>query len=101
MNNKHASTNKWSEERKNLIKQNYYSSQTHFVLCLDVTKIGKNHSLFCILDLASRNIIGHCFLDNNITVVHVVETVRITLKDRGFLPKVQIVHSDITFLVLL
>lgn len=86
--------NKTTEERRNLIRQNYLSSQTNYVLCIDVTEIGNIHSLFCIMDVAARSIIGHCFLDNHITVLHVVETLRTALKDRDFLPKVQIVHSD-------
>jgi len=87
-------TDKWNEERKNLLRQNYFSSQTNFVLCLDITKIGKNHSLFCALDLAARNIVGHCFIENNMKVVDVIETLTKILKDRDFLPKVQIIHSD-------
>lgn len=86
--------NKSVEETRNLIKQNYQSSQTNYVLRIDVTEIASDYSLFCIMDLAVRNVIGHCFLDTNITVLHVVETLRIALKDRDFLPKVQIVHSD-------
>lgn len=94
MNYNEKKVNEKTEEKRNLIRQNYLSSQTNYVLCIDVTEIGKNYSLFCVLDLAARNIVGHCFLDSDITVLHVVDTLRIVLKDRDFLPEVQIVHSD-------
>ena len=46
------------------------------------------------MDLAARNIVGHCFIENNIRVDHIVETLRQILKDKDFLPKVQVIDSD-------
>lgn len=64
------------------------------MLCIDITKIDKNYHLFCVLDLAARNIVGHCFVQDNLNVSTIVETLSQIIEDRSFLPKVQIIHSD-------
>ena len=63
-------------------------------MCLDITRIDHKHCVFCVLDLAARNIVGHCFSDNYFQVSDIINTLYKTFKDRDFLPKVQIVHSD-------
>ena len=61
---------------------------------LDITRIDDKHFFFCVLHLAARNIVGHCFSENHIGASDVIDTLCQTFKDRDFLPKVQIVHSD-------
>ncbi len=39
MNYNEKKVNEKTEEKRNLIRQNYYSSQTNYVLCIDVTEI--------------------------------------------------------------
>ena len=82
------------QKRKDLIRQNYLSNQINYVVCMDITKLDTKHNLLCCLDLAARNIIGHCFLDSSFTVQHVLDTLNQIIKDRDFLPKIQILHSD-------
>ena len=41
--------------RKNLLKQNYLSGETNYVICIDHTKLGQQGFFFCAIDLAARN----------------------------------------------
>jgi len=80
---------KWNTEIKTLIEQGV----SNFVWSLDFTKIGEHDSLLCILNINSRKILAHCFLENIVTVSHVLETLQGALsfyKEKN----VKIVHSD-------
>jgi len=41
-----------TNQKKNLIKQQYLSSKLNYVICVDITKLGKEYgSCFVVLDL--------------------------------------------------
>ena len=96
-NQNYTKKNQRAEERQNYIKQNFLSSQTYFVLCLHIIKIDKKDFLFCAFYLAAKKIVAHCFIENNKKVSDITDTLSKILtkivKDRGFLPKVKIIHS--------
>lgn len=85
-----------NKEKRALIQQQYLSGKTNHLICINVTTLHKknNHHVFCAIDVASRCVIGHCFLDRKICVTDVIKTLYQILKDRDFLPNVEIVDSD-------
>jgi integrase/recombinase XerD len=82
------------EKRKNLIKQQYLCSRNNYVVCIDTSQLGNQGFLFCGIDLAARNIIGHCFCENVIQGEDLVQALDKIVKDRDFLPQIKIIHSD-------
>lgn len=80
--------------QKDLIKQQYLSSKTNHVICLDISELAKNGEVFCAMDLAGRVIVGHCYKEEHIDAHDVIETMKSIIQDRSFLPKIDIIHSD-------
>ena len=78
----------------NLVNQNYNVLSSNYLVCIDLTLLGKYGELFLVMDIASRCIIGHCYssvpLDTD-TICQVLEEI---IRKRSFLPKMKIVHSD-------
>jgi transposase InsO family protein len=82
------------KKRRDLLKQSYITSKNNYVVCIDITKLDKEHYLFCALDLAGRNIIGHCFKDCFFVTEDILECLQTIINDRDFLPNIIILHSD-------
>lgn len=80
--------------QKDLIKQQYLSSKTNHVICLYISELAKNGTVFCAMDLAGRVIVGHCYKEEHIDAHDVIETMKSIIQDRSFLPKIDIIHSD-------
>ncbi len=77
-----------------MVKKQYLSSKINFVICFDITYLFKNGELFCALDLAGRVIVGHCFKEKHIDTQDVIHTTRQIIRDRSFLPQINIIHTD-------
>ena len=86
--------NNLNQNRRNLLKQNYLSSHTNYVICIDHSQLGQQGHLFCAIDLPSRNIVGHCFKDKPFQSFDVVDTLKKIIEETSFLPNIQIIHSD-------
>ena len=79
---------------KNELLQKYISVSTHHVICVDVTVLGNSGELFLAVDLAARNIVGHCYTNKRITTKDVCDTINEFYHNRKFLPQINIIHSD-------
>lgn len=82
------------EHKQNLIKQQYLSSKTNHVICVDITHMGSYGSAFVAMDLAARNIVGHCYKPDPLNVVDILDCLAAIIRQRSFLPKIRIIHSD-------
>jgi site-specific recombinase XerD len=81
----------------NLVRKNYNSISTNYVICVDITSLGRYGSLFLGQDLASRCIVFHCYqnrahFDFDNRAINL--TLSAALRHRSFLPPVRIIHSD-------
>ena len=85
-----------NKEKKSIVQQQYLSAKTDHLICIDVTLLHKKEyiDIFCAIDVTSRCVIGHCFLDRKMCVTDVIKTLYQILKDRDFLPNVEIVDSN-------
>jgi len=82
-------------QKQNLIKQQYLSSKTNHVICIDITKLGTFYGYcFAAIDLAARNIVGHCYKEQPLNVQDILDCLSAIIQQRSFLPKIQIIHSD-------
>ena len=81
-------------EVQNQIMQKYLSLSTNYVVCIDITTLGVYGELFLAVDVAARNIVGHCFNSKHITTSQVCETIVLFHRKRSFLPRINIMHSD-------
>lgn len=81
-------------ETKNKMMQKYLALSTNYAICIDITTLGIYGELFLAIDVAARNIVGHCFNDQNITTSQVCETIQQIARQRSFLPQIEIIHSD-------
>lgn len=82
------------KNKQNLIKHNYLSIQTNYVICIDITQLREQGFVFCALDLAARNIVGHCFNDKPFITSNIIETLKQIIEEPSFLPNIQIRPSD-------
>jgi len=82
------------KSQKDLLRQQYLSSETNIVISLDITQLFDNGELFCAIDLAGRVLVGHCFKEKHIDAQDVIQTMRQIIQDRSFLPKIKIIYSD-------
>ena len=57
-------------------------------LCIDHTKFGRQGFLFCAIDLAARNIVGHCYKENAFQTKDVLQTLSKIVKEHKCLPKI-------------
>ena len=98
--NNHFNKSTSNKENRSLVQQQYLSAKTNHLICVDVTVLHKkdNDIVFCAIDVTSRCVIGHCFVDRKMCVTDVIKTVYQILKDRDFLPNVKIVDSNRGFL---
>lgn len=85
--------NSYKTNRQHLVKHNYLSSKTNYVICIHITTISKDFQLLCVLDFPARNIVAHCFKKPPLNVQDVIQTLSKAIEDRHFLPKIQIIHS--------
>jgi integrase len=85
--------NKYSD-RQNLILQKYLSISNNYVICIDITHLGAQGELFLAIELAARTIVGHCYSPNRITTQQICQTIETIARQRDFLPKIEIIHSD-------
>src|SRR3569623_58194 len=81
-------------ESKNKMMQKYLALSTNYAICIDITTLGIYGELFLAIDVAARNIVGHCFNNKNITTSQVCETIQQIARQRSFLPQIEIIHSD-------
>ena len=82
-------------QKQNLIKQQCLSSRTNHVICIDSTKLGLSYgSCFAAIDLAARNIVGHCYKQKPLNVQDILDCLSAIIKQRDFLPRISIIHSD-------
>lgn len=81
-------------ESKNKMMQKYLALSTNYAICIDITTLGVYGELFLAIDVAARNIVGHCFNNQNITTSQVCETIQQIARQRSFLPQIEIIHSD-------
>lgn len=81
-------------EKQNLILQKYLAVASNYAICVDITYLGAQGDLFLAIDLAARTITGHCYSSNNITTEQICETIETIARQRSFLPKIEIIHSD-------
>ena len=81
-------------EKQNLILQKYLSISSNYAICIDITHLGAQGELFLAIDLAARTIVGHCYSPNNITTEQICYTIETIARQRSFLPKIEIIHSD-------
>ena len=80
--------------KKNVASQKYIALSTNYAICIDITKVGLYGELFLAIDVAARNIVGHCYNSENITTSQVCETIQKIARQRSFLPQIERVHSD-------
>ena len=83
-------------QKRNEVQQNYLTPKTNHVVCIDSTTLHKGEGTHIVygMDLASRNIIGHCFTDQPVNVSMISDTLTKAFNGRSFLSKVCILHSD-------
>lgn len=82
-------------QKQNLIKQQYLSSKTNHVICIDITKLGPSYGYcFAAIDLAARNIVGHCYKEKPLNVQDIIDSLSAIIQQRSFLPQIHIIHSD-------
>lgn len=79
---------------QNQIMQQYFSCSTNAIICIDITTLGIYGELFLAVDIASRNVVGHCYSSTHITTDQVCETIKEFHRKRNFLPDIRIIHSD-------
>ena len=87
-------TNNIKSETKNKMMQKYLALSTNYAICIDVTTLGLYGELFLAIDVAARNIVGHCYTNENINTSQVCETIQKIARQRSFLPQIEIIHSD-------
>lgn len=80
--------------KQNLIKQRYLSSKTNHVICVDITQLGSYGYCFAAIDLAARNIVGHCYKEKPLNVRDIIDCLSAIIQQRNFLSKISIIHSD-------
>lgn len=56
--------------------------------------MGTSGELLLVIDLAARNVVGHCYTKDHINTKMVCETITEIAHNRKFLPKINIIHSD-------
>lgn len=86
--------NQNKKEVRNLIMQKYISISTNYAICMDITNLGVYGQLLVAVDIAARNIVGHCYHSEAITTEHVCQTITQFAQKRSFLPKIEIIHTD-------
>ncbi len=70
------------------------SLSSNYVICLVITHLGVQGELLLAIDLAARTIVGHCYSPTRVTPQQVCETIEVIARQRSFLPKIEIIHSD-------
>lgn len=79
---------------KNLINQRYRALSTNYVICIDITYIGIYGEVFLMIDLATRCVIGHVYSQKPIDTADVIEVIDLAIRNRIYLPSIEILHSD-------
>lgn len=82
------------KNKQYLIKNNYLSSKTNHVICMDITDLEENGEIYVGIDIAARVVIMHCYKKEPLNVKDIIETLTMAIKGRGFLPNIKIIHSD-------
>lgn len=80
--------------KQNLVVHRYLATIPNFVICIDITDLKEYGQLFAMLDLAARQIAGHVYTSETITLDNVLEGLQKIIEDRSHLPKINIIHSD-------
>ena len=80
------------KNKQDLIKNNYLSSKTNHLICINITQLGAHGELFVDIDIDARLIITHCFKSGPLDLTDIIDTLGMAIKHFFFLPKIQIIH---------
>ena len=74
--------------------QQYLPLSTNHAICIDITGLGRYKELFLGVDLAARNVLLYFYSNQPITSTQVCYTINEFARKKGFLPQINVIHSD-------
>lgn len=80
--------------KEDLVQHRYLTANINVLYCSDITQLGKECYLTCLLDAGSRLVLAHALTSQEPTSTHVIEMIKLGLVNRTIKKNLTIFHSD-------
>lgn len=80
--------------KEDLVQHRYLTANINVLYCSDITQLGEDCYLMCLLDAGSRLVLSHALTSQEPTTTHVIEIIKLGLANRTIRENITIFHSD-------
>jgi site-specific recombinase XerD len=80
--------------KEDLVQHRYLTANINVLYCSDITQLGDECFLTCLLDAGSRLVLAHALTSQEPTTTHVIQMIKLGLANRTIRENLTIFHSD-------